>query len=81
MKPNDKLKLVINYNNVEIHCIVVQNEKNYQVLLNDTSVATIQLNQSEKWVQLNGFRLPSGLVGELGLYIEASHRRELFAEN
>ena len=81
MKPNDKLKLTIEYNRHVLHCIVIQNESNYQVLLNNIDVATIQLNKNEKWVQLNGHRLPEEFVGEIGSRIEASYRQELFAEN
>jgi hypothetical protein len=81
MKPNDKLELVIKYKYKVLHCIVIQNESNYQVLLNDIDVATIQLNKSEKWVQLNGPHLPEEFIGEVGMHIEASHRQELFAEN
>ena len=81
MKPNDKLKLSIKLDNEVLHCLVIQSDANYQVLIYNSEIATIQLNKSEKWVQLNGPRLPEEFVCEIGSHIEASYRQELFAEN
>ena len=81
MKPDDKLKLVIKLNDKMLHCIVIQSDDNYEVLLYNIGIATIQLNKNEKWVQLSGPTLPDEFIGEVGLNIEASHRQELFADN
>jgi hypothetical protein len=81
MKPDDKLKLVIKLNDKMLHCIVIQSNDNYEVLLYNMGIATIKLNQNEKWVQLSGPSLPEEFIGEIGSNIEATHRQELFADN
>ena len=81
MKPDDRLQFDIKLNQKIWHCEIIPNEGNYILLLDNQETASIQLNKSEKWVQLNGRKLPAEFIDEVGSHIEASYREELFEGN
>jgi hypothetical protein len=81
MDPDSKLLFAIKLNDKMMSCKVIPENENYYIQLDDTDVATIRLNQSDRWVQLNGSRLPNEFIEEVGSRIEARYREKLFAEN
>jgi hypothetical protein len=81
MDPDSKLQFAIKFDNKMMSCKVILENGNYFIQLNDVDVATIRLNENDRWVQSKGGRLPYEFIEEIGSHIEARYREKLFAEN
>ncbi len=81
MNPDSKLLFTIKLNGKVMSCKVISEEGDYYIQLDDIDIATIRLNDSDKWIQLKGRRLTHELIEEIGSNIEALYRERLFADN